>query len=138
MAEASSLWVYQARYRMPIAKAVAGNIVLIEGVDATITKTATLVAEGYEEEVHIFRCVRPCSGVGDRGGRFLGTRAFWADREAWDPPWVGWVGWGGEGGVGRGGSEQCFEHTFGVPSGEVTMFEQQGKLQMGFVTVLQC
>ncbi|MEW5309265.1 MAG: hypothetical protein WDW38_001161 [Sanguina aurantia] len=59
MAEATSLWVYQARYRMPIAKAVAGNIVLIEGVDATITKTATLVAEGYDdEEVHIFRPLR--------------------------------------------------------------------------------
>ncbi|MEW5298101.1 MAG: hypothetical protein WDW36_001258 [Sanguina aurantia] len=58
MAEATSLWVYQARYRMPIARAVAGNLVLIEGVDATITKTATLVAEGYGEEVHIFRPLR--------------------------------------------------------------------------------
>jgi U5 small nuclear ribonucleoprotein component len=34
---------------------VAGNWVLVEGVDATINKTATLVAEGYEEEVHIFK-----------------------------------------------------------------------------------
>ena len=34
---------------------VAGNWVLLEGLDATITKTATLVPEFLEEEVHIFR-----------------------------------------------------------------------------------
>ncbi len=33
----------------------AGNWVLLEGLDATITKTATLVPEFLEEEVHIFR-----------------------------------------------------------------------------------
>ena len=35
---------------------MAGNWVLLEGLDATITKTATLVPEFLEEEeVHIFR-----------------------------------------------------------------------------------
>ena len=32
----------------------AGNWVLLEGIDATITKTATIVQEAYESEVHIF------------------------------------------------------------------------------------
>lgn len=33
----------------------AGNWVLLEGLDATITKTATLVPEFLDEEVHIMR-----------------------------------------------------------------------------------
>jgi 116 kDa U5 small nuclear ribonucleoprotein component len=33
----------------------AGNWVLIENIDATITKTATLIPELFEEEVHIFK-----------------------------------------------------------------------------------
>jgi U5 small nuclear ribonucleoprotein component len=48
------LWV-QARYRVPISRAVAGNLVLVEGIDATITKTATVVPEALEQEMHIFR-----------------------------------------------------------------------------------
>ena len=55
VAEVSAVYVYQARYRVPVGRATAGNLVLIEGVDATITKTATLVAEAYDEPVCIFR-----------------------------------------------------------------------------------
>lgn len=33
----------------------AGNWVLLEGLDATITKTATLVPEFLDEDVHIIR-----------------------------------------------------------------------------------
>ena len=33
----------------------AGNWVLLEGLDATISKTATIVPEFLDEEVHIFR-----------------------------------------------------------------------------------
>ena len=33
----------------------SGNWVLLEGVDATITKTATIIPEAYEEDVHIFK-----------------------------------------------------------------------------------
>lgn len=40
---------------MPVARAGAGSLVLLEGVDGTITRTATLVADGYDEPVHIFR-----------------------------------------------------------------------------------
>lgn len=54
-AEVGQVWVYQARYRIPVARVGAGNLVLLEGVDGTIFKTATIVAEFYDEEVHIFK-----------------------------------------------------------------------------------
>ena len=56
--EITKLWVYQARYRIPISKAPAGSWVLIEGVDASITKTATLCPEYYDEDIYIFRPLR--------------------------------------------------------------------------------
>lgn len=58
IAEVTAVWVYQARYRIPVAKATAGNLVLIEGIDSSITKTATVVGELVEDEVHIFRPLR--------------------------------------------------------------------------------
>ena len=64
VAEVSAVHVYQARYRVPVGRATAGNLVLIEGVDATITKTATLVAEAYDEPVCIFRSVAARLGHG--------------------------------------------------------------------------
>lgn len=54
LAEVGQIWVYQSRYRIPFTKFSAGNLVLIENVDATISKTATLVTDLWEEEVHIF------------------------------------------------------------------------------------
>ncbi|KAJ1418727.1 Translation elongation factor EFTu-like, domain 2 [Sesbania bispinosa] len=53
--EVTKLWVYQARDRMPIAEAPPGSWVLIEGVDASIMKTATLCNVDYDEDVYIFR-----------------------------------------------------------------------------------
>lgn len=53
--EVTKLWVYQARYRIPISKAPAGSWVLIEGVDASIMKTATLCLLDMDEDVYIFR-----------------------------------------------------------------------------------
>ncbi|PKI66741.1 110 kDa U5 small nuclear ribonucleoprotein component CLO [Punica granatum] len=53
--EVTKLWIYQARYRIPIAKAPPGSWVLIEGVDASIMKTATLCNVDYDEDVYIFR-----------------------------------------------------------------------------------
>mmetsp|Transcript_33923 Transcript_33923/g.107781 ORF Transcript_33923/g.107781 Transcript_33923/m.107781 type:complete len:648 (-) Transcript_33923:66-2009(-) len=51
----SGLWIYQARYRVPVMRAQAGSWVLIEGVDKSIAKTATLVPEFTDDEdVHIF------------------------------------------------------------------------------------
>ncbi|XP_020109365.1 110 kDa U5 small nuclear ribonucleoprotein component CLO-like isoform X2 [Ananas comosus] len=56
--EVTKLWVYQARYRIPISKAPAGSWVLIEGVDASIMKTATLCPDKVDEDVYIFRPLR--------------------------------------------------------------------------------
>ncbi|PSC73984.1 116 kDa U5 small nuclear ribonucleo component-like [Micractinium conductrix] len=56
--QVTAVWAYQGRYRVPLSKAVAGNWVLLEGVDATITKTATIVPEflpGVEEDAYIFK-----------------------------------------------------------------------------------
>ncbi|CAM6121833.1 unnamed protein product [Calypogeia fissa] len=53
--EVTKLWVYQARYRIPVGQAPAGSWVLIEGVDASITKTATLCPEFLDEDVYIFK-----------------------------------------------------------------------------------
>lgn len=41
--------------RVPMAKVTAGNLVLVEGLDALISKTATVVGRYLEEEVHVFR-----------------------------------------------------------------------------------
>jgi hypothetical protein len=51
-----TIWVYQARYRTPISKATAGSLVLVEGIDATISKTATVVAEFYDQPVRRRGC----------------------------------------------------------------------------------
>lgn len=53
--QVTGLSVLQARYRIPVGLAIAGNIVLLEGVDATVTKTATLVPEFLDQECFIFR-----------------------------------------------------------------------------------
>ena len=51
----TDLWVYQARYRIPVEEAAAGNWVLIEGIDGSISKTATLVDEYTREDCYVFR-----------------------------------------------------------------------------------
>lgn len=53
----------------------AGSWVLLEGIDATITKTATLVPEFLDEEVHIIRPLQFHTQVSLDGvwGRFLDT-----------------------------------------------------------------
>ncbi|KAK8964842.1 hypothetical protein KSP40_PGU010281 [Platanthera guangdongensis] len=56
--EVTKLWVYQARYRIPLSQASAGSWVLIEGVDASIMKTATLCPLDMDEDVYIFRPLR--------------------------------------------------------------------------------
>jgi U5 small nuclear ribonucleoprotein component len=61
VATVTAVWSYQARYRVPLARAAAGAWVLLEGLDATITKTATLVPEfagEAGEEAHVFRPLR--------------------------------------------------------------------------------
>lgn len=53
--EVTKLWIYQARDRIPISSAPPGSWVLIEGVDASIMKSATLCNLEYDEDVYIFR-----------------------------------------------------------------------------------
>jgi hypothetical protein len=49
----------KARYRLPVSRAGAGSLVLVEGLDAVVAKTATVVAEAFDsEDVHIFRPLR--------------------------------------------------------------------------------
>ncbi|CAD5332649.1 unnamed protein product [Arabidopsis thaliana] len=56
--EVTKLWIYQARYRIPVSSAPPGSWVLIEGVDASIMKTATLCNASYDEDVYIFRALQ--------------------------------------------------------------------------------
>ncbi|KAJ3679071.1 hypothetical protein LUZ60_017082 [Juncus effusus] len=53
--EVTKLWVYQARYRIAVSQAPAGSWVLIEGVDASIMKTATLCPVNLDDDVYVFR-----------------------------------------------------------------------------------
>lgn len=53
--EVTKLWIYQARDRIPISSAPPGSWILIEGVDASIMKSATLCNLEYDEDVYIFR-----------------------------------------------------------------------------------
>ncbi|KAH8991981.1 Calreticulin family-domain-containing protein [Lactarius akahatsu] len=52
------LWVSGSRYFVPIEEAPAGNLILIGGVDASITKTATLVSTDIEDDLYIFRPIK--------------------------------------------------------------------------------
>ena len=54
----SGIWKYQARYRVPLERASAGSWVLLEGIDDTIFKTATIVDEFTEEDMYVFKPLR--------------------------------------------------------------------------------
>jgi U5 small nuclear ribonucleoprotein component len=46
------------RYFIPTDEVPAGNLVLLGGVDASVTKTATLASFDIEEDLHIFRPIK--------------------------------------------------------------------------------
>jgi U5 small nuclear ribonucleoprotein component len=46
------------RYYIPAEEVPAGNLVLLGGVDASITKTATLAGVDIQEDLHIFRPIK--------------------------------------------------------------------------------
>ncbi|KIO06906.1 hypothetical protein M404DRAFT_137767 [Pisolithus tinctorius Marx 270] len=52
------IWVSEARYFIPTEEAPAGNLVLIGGVDASISKTATLAPADVDENLYIFRPIK--------------------------------------------------------------------------------
>ncbi len=45
------LWISEANYQVEISRVPAGNWVLLEGVDQTITKTATITQINDSEDV---------------------------------------------------------------------------------------
>ncbi|KAK1925362.1 P-loop containing nucleoside triphosphate hydrolase protein [Papiliotrema laurentii] len=53
-----SLLIDESRYTVDIERAGAGNLVLLSGVDASITKTATIVAKDIEDDLYIFRPIK--------------------------------------------------------------------------------
>jgi hypothetical protein len=55
---ASVYAICYASRRVPMGKVTAGNLVLVEGLDALISKTATVVGRHLDEEVHVFRPLR--------------------------------------------------------------------------------
>jgi len=52
--EISHLWIHESRYRLEVNQVAAGNWVLIEGVDSSIVKTATITSDRTENP-YIFR-----------------------------------------------------------------------------------
>ncbi|WVR06266.1 hypothetical protein IAU60_003296 [Kwoniella sp. DSM 27419] len=48
----------ESRYTVDIETAPAGNLVLLSGVDASISKTATIVGKDIEEDLYIFRPIK--------------------------------------------------------------------------------
>nr|CAG4640617.1 EOG090X00RJ [Eulimnadia texana] len=49
------LWIYEARYKVEVNRVPAGNWVLIEGIDASVVKTSTIVPIHTDEDVYICR-----------------------------------------------------------------------------------
>ena len=56
VAKAAKLWILQAggRFKISVREAVAGNWIAIEGIDASITKTATVTSVD-QTEMETFR-----------------------------------------------------------------------------------
>ena len=49
------IFIPGGRYRVEVSQVTAGNLVLIEGVDKSIFKTATIVSKNFDEDVYIFK-----------------------------------------------------------------------------------
>lgn len=56
--QVKNLWLHQARYRVEMQEVTAGNWVLIEGIDQSITKSATIVAADEKLPLEIFRPIK--------------------------------------------------------------------------------
>ncbi|KAF9245659.1 Calreticulin family-domain-containing protein [Melanogaster broomeanus] len=52
------LWLSESRYFIPADEVPAGNLVLIGGIDASISKTATLASPDIEDDLYIFCPIR--------------------------------------------------------------------------------
>ncbi|KAJ8515428.1 hypothetical protein ONZ45_g7163 [Pleurotus djamor] len=52
------IWIGESRYFIPADEVGPGNLVLLGGVDASISKTATLASVDIDEDLHIFRPIK--------------------------------------------------------------------------------
>ncbi|KAG2155719.1 Calreticulin family-domain-containing protein [Suillus clintonianus] len=57
-ATVEDIWISEARYFIPADEVPAGNLVLIAGVDASISKTATLADPSIDDDLYIFRPIK--------------------------------------------------------------------------------
>jgi U5 small nuclear ribonucleoprotein component len=57
-ATVEDLWLSESRYFIPADEVPAGNLVLIGGVDASISKTATLASPDIEDDLYIFSPIK--------------------------------------------------------------------------------
>ncbi|KAJ8587787.1 Calreticulin-domain-containing protein [Rhizopogon salebrosus TDB-379] len=57
-ATVEDMWISEARYFIPADEVPAGNLVLIAGVDASISKTATLADPSISDDLYIFRPIK--------------------------------------------------------------------------------
>ncbi|KAJ2917822.1 hypothetical protein MD484_g2581, partial [Candolleomyces efflorescens] len=57
-ATVEDIWISEARYVIPADEVPAGNLVLIGGVDASISKTATLAAANFDDDLYTFRPIK--------------------------------------------------------------------------------
>ncbi|KIJ66437.1 hypothetical protein HYDPIDRAFT_86316 [Hydnomerulius pinastri MD-312] len=57
-ATVEDLWISESRYFIPADEVPAGNLVLIGGVDASISKTATLASPNIDDDLYIFRPIK--------------------------------------------------------------------------------
>lgn len=49
------LWIYEARYKIEVNRVPAGSWVLIEGIDASVVKTSTIVQTHVDDDLYICR-----------------------------------------------------------------------------------
>ncbi|OBZ78639.1 U5 small nuclear ribonucleoprotein component [Grifola frondosa] len=57
-ATVEDIWISEARYFVPAEEVPAGNLVLLGGVDASISKTATIASVDLEDDLYIFRPIK--------------------------------------------------------------------------------
>ncbi|KZS93540.1 Calreticulin-domain-containing protein [Sistotremastrum niveocremeum HHB9708] len=53
-----TIWINESRYLVEAQEVPAGNLVLLGGIDASITKTATVADSQIDEDLHIFRPIK--------------------------------------------------------------------------------
>lgn len=58
IATVTNCWVNETRYKIPINGVPAGNWVLLGGIDNSIVKSATVVAQKMDDDAYVFRPIK--------------------------------------------------------------------------------